>query len=427
MQRPQAGLFFILLTALIDVMGIGIIIPILPQLVEELAGSPTAGARSIGWLMALYAVMQFIFSPLLGSLSDRYGRRPILLLSMLGMGLNYLLLYAAPSLAWLFVGRIIAGVTGASLTVANAYIADISTPENLSKNFGRLGAVFGLGFVLGPALGGLLGDYGLRIPFLFAAFCSLLNMLYGYFVLPESLTPDRRGVRLGRRDLNPFTPLAAFGQYPIIRSLSGAFVLLGLSNQVMFAIWVLYTEQVLGWTTKQNGVALAVYGLLSAVVQAGLISRSIKLLGEKKTIIVGLLFAAAEFVMLSVARSSTTLYLSLLVGALGGLAGPALQGLISRQVPNSEQGRVQGAIASLNSLVGVVGPVIATTIYAYFNGGSAWHFPGAAFIWGALCALAGTVMAASVLRHFSQAPATHQVYVEPTHLRQTEVTQTKDG
>lgn len=387
-------------------MGIGLIIPVLPKLVEGLAGSPTAGAQAIGWLTALYAVMQFVFAPILGSLSDRYGRRPVLLLSMLGMALNYLLLYFAPTLAWLFLGRIIAGVTGASITVANAYIADISSPAERAKNFGRLGAVFGVGFIIGPAIGGLLGDYGLRMPFLFAAFCSFLNMLYGYFVLPESLTPDKRGADLGRGNLNPFTPLAAFSEYPIIRSLAGAFVLLGLSNQVMFALWVLYTEQVLGWTPKQNGVALGFYGLLAAIVQAGLISRSIKLLGEKKTIIVGLLFAAAEFVLLSFARTTPLLYLSLVIGALGGLAQPALQGLISRQVSENEQGRVQGAISSLNSLVGVVGPIIATTIYAYFNGGSAWHYPGAAFVWGAICALAGTVLAARVLKHFSEAPAT---------------------
>lgn len=406
MRRPQAGLYFILLTVLIDVMGIGLIIPVLPKLVEGLAGSATAGAQSIGWLTTLYAMMQFVFAPILGALSDRYGRRPVLLLSMLGMALNYLLLYAAPSLGWLFLGRIIAGVTGASLTVANAYIADVSSVDNRAKNFGRLGATFGIGFIVGPALGGLLGDYGLRAPFLFAAACSLFNMLYGYFVLPESLTPEKRGSRLGRGDLNPLTPLAAFGQYPIIRNLAGAFVLIGLSNQVMFTIWVLYTEQVLGWTPRQNGVALGFYGLLAAIVQAGLISRSIRVLGEKKTIIVGLLFAAAEFVLLSFARTGSMLYISLIVGALGGLAQPAMQGLISRQVSEQEQGRVQGAISSLNSLVGVVGPIIATTIYAYFNGGSQWHFPGAAFVWGAACALLGTALAAGVLRGFKEEGAT---------------------
>lgn len=389
----SAGMLFILLTALLDIMGIGLITPILPKLIAELAGSEANGARAIGWLTALYAAVQFLFAPLLGSLSDRYGRRPILLLSMLGMGLNYLLLYAAPSLSWFFVGRVIAGMTGASLSVANAYVADISAPEERTKNFGRLGAVYAVGFILGPALGGILGEYGLRWPFFFAALCSLLNLLYGAFVLPESLPKERR---TARGNLNPFAPLAAFADYPILRQLALAFVLLSLSQQVTVALWVLYTEQIMNWTPRQNGIALAVYGLMAAVVQGWLVGRSLKVLGEKNTILAGLLFADAEFAVLSVAHSMALLYASLVAGALGNLASPALQGLLSREVSESEQGRLQGAVASLSSLVGAVGPLIATGIYAYGN--AAWHFPGAAFVWGAICALAGTVLAAQVLR-----------------------------
>ncbi|EYB68795.1 major facilitator superfamily transporter [Deinococcus phoenicis] len=399
MRRRPAALIFILLTALIDVMGIGLIIPVLPGLVKDLAGSEAGGARFIGWLTAAYAVMQFLCAPILGTLSDRYGRRPVLLLSMLGMALDYLLLFFAPSLGWLLVGRIVAGVTGASLTVANAYIADVSPPEARAKNFGLLGATFGVGFILGPALGGLLGDFGLRLPFLVAAGLTLLNFLYGLFVLPESLPASARGRALGRQALNPFTPLKALTEYPITRNLAGTFVLLGLAGQVIFSTWVLYTEAVLRWSPAQNGVALAFFGLLTAGVQAGLIGKSIQVLGERRTILLGLVMSVGEFLVLSLARTSPLLYLSLVFGALGGLAGPALQGLISRQVSETEQGRVQGAITSLNSLVGVVGPIVATAVFAYFNGGGApFRLPGAAFLMGAAFAVLGTLLVWSVLR-----------------------------
>ncbi|CAM3377580.1 tetracycline resistance MFS efflux pump [Deinococcus saxicola] len=399
MSKRPAALVFILITALIDIMGIGLIIPVLPGLVKELAGSEAAGARDIGLLTAAYALMQFVFAPILGTLSDRYGRRPVLLLSLLGMALDYLLLFFAPSLWWLLIGRLIAGVTGASLTVANAYIADVTPPADRAKNFGLLGATFGLGFILGPALGGLLGEYGLRVPFLAAAVLSGLNLLYGFFVLPESLPASARGKRLNRRDLNPLTPLKALGEYALLRSLALTFVLLGLAGQVIFSTWVLYTEGVLSWTPLQNGIALAFFGLLTAVVQGGLIGISIKKLGERRTILLGLALSTAEFLILSVARSSPVLYASLVVGAGGGLAQPAIQGLISRQVSETEQGRVQGAITSLSSLVGVVGPIVATAVFAYFNGGGASvRVPGAAFILGAALSLAGLFMIWSVLR-----------------------------
>ena len=392
-QRP-AALIFILLTALIDVMGIGLIIPVLPGLVKELAGSEAGGARFIGWLTAAYAAMQFVFAPVLGTLSDRYGRRPVLLVSLAGMALDYLLLFFAPSLWWLLVGRLLAGVTGASLTVANAYIADVTAPEDRAKNFGLLGATFGLGFILGPMLGGLLGEYGLRTPFLVAAGLTALNFLYGLLVLPESLPPEKRGAARGG-NLNPFTPLRALADYPILRSLAATFVLLGLAGQVIFSTWVLFTEGALDWTPKQNGVALAFYGLLTAGVQAGLIGWFISRFGERRTIMTGLVAATLEFVVLSVARSSAALYLSLVVGALGGLAQPALQGLISRQVSEQEQGRAMGAITSLNSLVGVFGPVLATSVYALGTGAG---FPGAAFAMGAALSVAGTLLILGVLR-----------------------------
>ncbi|WP_293910168.1 TCR/Tet family MFS transporter [Deinococcus sp.] len=399
LHRPQAALIFILITALIDIMGIGLIIPVLPKLVKQLAGSAVEGARYIGIFSAVYGAMQFVFAPVLGRLSDRYGRRPLLLLSLLGIGLDYILLALAPSLAWLFVGRVLAGIAGSSLTVANAYIADVSAPEDRAKNFGLLGATFGVGFILGPALGGLLGEYGLRLPFVFAAGLSLLNFLYGLFVLPESLPRELRGARLNRNDLNPFKPLSALSAYPIVGQLAGAFLLLNLAGQVIFSTWVLYTEGVLNWTPGQNGLALATFGLLTAIVQGGLIGWAVRVLGERRAIMFGLVMGVLEMLLLAFSRTSLLMYVSLVAGALGGLAGPALQGLISRQVSESKQGRVQGALTALGSVVGVVGPLIATYVFASFNGGgAAIQFPGAAFLMGALSSALGTLIAWTVLR-----------------------------
>ncbi|ULH16668.1 TCR/Tet family MFS transporter [Deinococcus sp. KNUC1210] len=397
-NRP-AALVFILITLLIDVMGLGLIIPVFPNLIKLLSGSETAGAQMLGIFTAVYAVMQFVFAPVLGALSDRYGRRPVLLLSLLGVGLDYLLLYFAPSLGWLFVGRIIAGITGASITVANAYVADVTKPEDRARNFGLLGATFGVGFILGPALGGLLGNLDLRLPFAFAAGLSLLNAAYGYFVLPESVTAQTRGKALGREIFNPLAPLRDLGRYPLVRNLAATFVLIGLAQQVIFNTWVLFTESVLNWTPAQNGVALAVVGLLSAITQALLVAPAMRLLGERGAIFAGLTLGTIQYVVLGAARSGAMLYGSILVGSLAGIGGPAIQGLISRSVDAREQGRVQGALASVNSLVGVVGPLAATWVYAYFNRPDADpRIPGAAFYMAAVFSLLGTILAGVVLR-----------------------------
>ncbi|WP_425145361.1 TCR/Tet family MFS transporter [Deinococcus sp.] len=397
-HRP-AALIFILITLLIDVMGVGLIIPVIPELVKLLSGSETAGARMLGILVAVYAVMQFVFAPILGALSDRYGRRPVLLLSLLGVGLDYVLLYFAPNLGWLFVGRIIAGITGASITVGNAYIADVTPPEDRARNFGLLGATFGAGFILGPALGGFLGSIDLRLPFAFAAGLALLNAAYGYFVLPESVTPETRGKRLGREVFNPLSPLRDLGRYPLVRNLALSFILIGLGQQVIFNVWVLFTGHMLGWTPAQNGVALAVFGLLSGAGQALLVAPAIRTLGERGAIFAGLILGTLEYLLIGHARSGLALYLSILVGSLASIGGPAIQGLISRTVDAREQGRMQGALGSLNSLVGVVGPLLATWVYAYFNGGGAdLRVPGAAFYMAAIFSLLGTVLAGIALR-----------------------------
>lgn len=397
-QRP-AALAFILLTVLLDVMGLGLIIPVFPLLITDLAHSATLGAQLVGVFTAVYALMQFVFAPVLGALSDRYGRRPVLLASLTGMGLDYLLLYFAPNLWWLFVGRVIAGMTGASITVANAYLADVTPPEGRAKSFGMLGATFGVGFILGPALGGVLGDIDLRLPFLVAAGLALLNAVYGLFVLPESLPPEQRGQTRGGQVLNPLLPLRDLGRYPLVRNLALAFIFIGLAQQVIFSTWVLFTEKVLDWSPAQNGAALALVGVLSAVVQGGLIGVAMRVLGERGAILTGLLLGTLQYLLLGAARSDAVLYASIVFGSLAGIAGPAIQGLISRSIDPSEQGRIQGALTSLNSLVGIFGPLAATTVFAYFTSSRApIEEPGAAFYMAALFSLAGTVVAGVVLR-----------------------------
>ncbi|WP_084048078.1 TCR/Tet family MFS transporter [Deinococcus hopiensis] len=398
-HRRPAALTFILLTVLLDVMGVGLIIPVFPLLITKLAPSAAQGAQLVGVFTAIYALMQFVFAPILGALSDRYGRRPVLLASLTGMGLDYLLQFFAPNLWWLFVGRLIAGMTGASITVANAYLADVTPPEGRAKSFGMLGATFGVGFILGPVLGGVLGNIDLRLPFLAASGLALLNALYGLFVLPESLPLEKRGAAVGSSVLNPLLPLRDLGRYPLVRNLAAAFLLIGLAQQVIFNTWVLFTQKVLGWSPAQNGVALAVVGVLSAVVQGGLVGVAMKALGERGAILTGLILGTVQYVLLGAARSGTVLYASIVFGSLAGIAGPAIQGLISRTVDSTEQGRIQGALTSINSLVGIFGPLAATAVFAYFTRADApVHEPGAAFYMGALFSLAGTVVAGVVLR-----------------------------
>lgn len=398
LSRKPAALAFVLVTLLIDVMGLGLIIPVLPSLVKQLAGGEAAGAQMLGILTAVYAAMQFVFAPLLGALSDRFGRRPVLLLSLLGLGLDYLVLYFAPSLGWLFLGRVVAGITGASITVVNAYIADVTPPEERAKNYGLLGAMFGLGFIIGPVLGGFLGGLDLRLPFLAAAGLALLNAAYGLLVLPESLKPEHRNKNVSLRNISPLVSLAALGRYPLVRNLSGSFILFGLANQVIFSTWVLFTEGVLKWGPTQNGIGLAVVGLLAIIVQAGLVGAAVRLFGERNAILSGLLAGAAQFVLLGLSTSSALFYLAIVVGSVSGVAGPAMQGLISRSVSEREQGTVQGAITSLNSLVGIFGPLLATWVFAFFNGGGASvRVPGAAFFMGGACFLLGTILTAFVL------------------------------
>ncbi len=391
-RKPALG--FIFVTLFLDILGVGLIIPILPKLIEQLSGgNVSAASHTFGWLASLYSLMQFGFAPVLGSLSDRFGRRAVILTSLLGSGLDYLLLAFAPSLPWFFVGRIIAGITGANITAANAYIADVSPPEKRAANFGMVAAAFGLGFIAGPALGGVLGHISLRLPFLVAAGLTLLNWLYGMFVLPESLPVEQRRAFDWKR-ANPIGSFVALRRHSELLGLTETYFLISLAHQVFPATWVLYTTYRYEWTPKEVGLSLALVGLMAAIVQGGLARKIIPKLGERRSIIVGLSNATVFLALYGLASQGWMIYGLLVIGSFGGIAMPALQGLVSRCVPLNEQGAVQGALASLASLAGILGPLLATGLFGYFiNDKAPIHLPGAAFFASSLLVLFGLLLA----------------------------------
>ncbi len=391
-RKPALG--FIFVTLFLDILGVGLIIPILPKLIEQLSGgNVSAASHTFGWLASLYSLMQFGFAPVLGSLSDRFGRRAVILTSLLGSGLDYLLLAFAPSLPWFFLGRIIAGITGANITAANAYIADVSPPEKRAANFGMVAAAFGLGFIAGPALGGVLGHISLRLPFLVAAGLTLLNWLYGMFVLPESLPVEQRRAFDWKR-ANPIGSFVALRRHSELLGLTETYFLISLAHQVFPATWVLYTTYRYEWTPKEVGLSLALVGLMAAIVQGGLARKIIPKLGERRSIIVGLSNATVFLALYGLASQGWMIYGLLVIGSFGGIAMPALQGLVSRCVPLNEQGAVQGALASLASLAGILGPLLATGLFGYFiNDKAPIHLPGAAFFASSLLVLFGLLLA----------------------------------
>lgn len=387
--KRNAALGFIFITILIDVIGMGIIIPVVPKLLEEMTHTGISeAARYGGWLMFSYAIMQFIFSPIIGALSDRYGRRPVLLFSLLGLGIDYVFMAFAPSLFWLFIGRIIAGIAGASFTTAMAYIADISSPEKRAQNFGMVGAAFGLGFIIGPVLGGLAAQWSSRLPFILAAVLTGINLVYGYFILPESLLKEnRRSFQWSRA--NPIGALAHLKKYPVISGLVACFTFIYLASHAVQSNWTYYTMLKFNWNEAWVGYSLGFVGLLVGTVQGGLIRVIIPKLGENKSVYVGLALYSIGMIMFAFATEGWMMFAFLVPYALGGICGPALQGIISRQVPDNEQGELQGALTSVISATSIVGPLMMNNLFAYAtkpNG--SFYFPGAPFILGSiLCAL----------------------------------------
>ncbi len=392
---------FIFITLVLDILGVGVIVPILPKLVGQLRGGDAAvGAYTYGGVLGVYALMQFLFAPILGALSDQFGRRKVILLSLFGSGLDYFLMAWAPTLPWFFLGRIFSGITGASVSAASAYIADISPPEKRAANFGMIGAAFGLGFAVGPALGGWLGklgvdhfgEIGIRLPFIVAAVLTLINWLYGFFVLPESLNPaNRREFRLAQS--NPFTSLINLRRYPLVFGLAITYLILGLGHQVYPAIWALFTEKRFGWDSHQIGSSLAFVGIMAIVIQGGVARELIPMLGERKAALLGTGISIISYLAYGLSTQGWVIYVIIFLGAIGGIATPAIQGLISRTVGDDEQGAIQGSLTSLQCVAGVFGPILMTGIWGKFAAADASPFiPGAAFFTAATLALVGLIL-----------------------------------
>jgi MFS transporter, DHA1 family, tetracycline resistance protein len=397
-QRTPA-LGFIFVTLLIDVAGLGIIIPVIPRLIQELTGGTVSDAAQYGgWLISSYAIMQFLCAPIMGGLSDRFGRRPILLASLFGFGMDYILVAFAPTIGWLFVGRIIAGIMGASFTTAGAYIADISTPENRAQNFGVIGAAFGLGFIVGPVIGGLLGGLGTRVPFMAAAGLSLLNWLYGYFILPESLKSENRRKFEWTR-ANPIGTLMKLFTYPVIAGLFVSLAFVYISAHAVQSNWAYYTIEKFKWTEALIGISLGVVGIMSAIVQGGLIRFIIPKLGNERSVYVGLGLYALGLAFYAFAAQGWMMYAITVVYCLGGIAGPALQGIMSGIVPPNAQGELQGGFTSLMSVTSIFGPLIMNNLFAFFTAADApVYFPGAAMLLGAVLMIISSLLARRTLK-----------------------------
>lgn len=391
-SRKKAAMSFIFITLLIDITGLGIIIPVVPKLIEELIhGDISEAAQYSGWLGFAYAFTQFIFSPVVGNLSDKFGRRPIILISLFGFAVDYILLALAPTILWLFLGRIIAGLTGASVTTASAYVADISTDEDRAKNFGLIGAAFGLGFIIGPVLGGLLGEYGSRVPFYAAAVLCFLNFLYGYFILPESLEKDKRRDFDWKR-ANPVGSFRFLGKHPEISGLIVSLILIYIAGHAVQSNWNFFTMYEFSWTEKMVGISLGVVGLLVGLVQGVLIRWTTPRFGEQKSIYYGLTLYAIGMLLFAFASEGWMMFVFLIPYCLGGICGPALQSVITKNVPSGEQGELQGALTSLMSATSIIGPPLMTNLFYYFTHDEApFKFSGAPFF------LAFILMTASVI------------------------------
>lgn len=398
-SRRQAALAFIFVTILLDVVGFGIIIPVVPAILNEFTGGDLSlASRYGGWLLFSFSIVQFFSSPVLGNLSDRFGRRPVLLISLFGFGIDYLFLAFAPGLGWLFLGRMIAGLTGGSITTATAYIADISTAENRSKNFGILGAAFGLGFIIGPVLGGWLGEIGPRVPFLAAAGLSLLNWLYGYFILPESLAIQHRRPFEWKRS-NPMNALLRLVSYKQVGKLAFAVFFLHMASHSVQSTWSYFTMGEYSWSSAQVGNSLGVVGLLVAIVQGGLIGRANRMLGVERSVIAGLSLSVLGLLIFSLATSPWILYAGLIPYCLSGIAGPSLQGYISSKIPPDSQGELQGGLTSIISLSAIAGPPLMTNLYASCSSEtSEIPFPGAAFALGMCFALLSMLICYRIFR-----------------------------
>lgn len=409
-KNREAAIGFIFFTLVLDITGLGLVIPVMPGIIDSMVGGDISDAsRWGGWLTATYAILQFLFAPILGRLSDRYGRRPVLLFSLFGFALDYLLLYFAPNIWWFFIARAISGITGASITTASAYIADISTPQTRAKNFGMIGAAFGIGFILGPLLGGLLGSFGHKIPFLVAAGLTFINWLYGYFVLPESLPQAQRRPYSWSAAI-PGKSLLSLKKYPGIGGLTIVYFLVFIAAHAVQSTWNFFTIERFQWTEWMIGISLGVVGAVTGFVQGVLVRYINPVLGNTRSVIIGYLLYAAGLLLFAFASESWMMYVFLIPYCLGGIANPALQSFISGSVPASEQGELQGSLTSIMSLTSIIGPPLMTGVFSYFTGKNApVHFSGAAFLLGAVFMLLASLAAWILLRKRIVAPLTGTV------------------
>ena len=401
-QSRTPALIFIFITMLIDVIGFGLIIPVLPRLLEELTGGGlSTAARWGGVLMFTYAGMQFLFSPIIGGLSDRFGRRPVILASLFAFSIDFIIQGFAPNLGWFFIGRVLAGITGASFTSGMAYIADVSPPEKRAQNFGIVGAAFGMGFIIGPLIGGVVSyHFGVRAPFFAAAGLAMLNWLYGYFILPESLAPENRRPFNWRR-ANPIGSLLSLRRYPVILSLVASLIFIYVAGHANQSTWTYITMMKFNWDERWVGYSLAFVGLMTGIVQGGLTRVLIPKLGQRNSVFIGLGLYALGFVLFAFATQGWMMFAFMIPFSLGGIAGPSLQGIISGQVPANEQGELQGALTSLISLTSIIGPLLMTNLFAYFTDpASSVQFPGAPFLMGAVLSLGSMLLAMrSLFKH----------------------------
>ena len=398
----KAAIAFILLTLVIDIIGIGLVVPVLPELVKEFVGgdASTAG-RYVGVIAATYSLAQFIFAPIVGALSDRFGRRPVLLASMFGLGIDYLIQGFAPTIGWLFAGRLIAGIMGASFSTANAYIADVSNEKTRARNFGLTGAMFGIGFIIGPTLGGWLGGIDLRLPFFAAAGLSLLNWLYGFFILPESLPLESRST-FSLAKANPLGSIGNLRMYPVVAGLAIAFICSSLAQRGLENVWVLYTGYRFHWDEVTNGTTLGLVGLMAVIVQGGLVRPIVRRFGARRVAIFATFLSSVAFLGYGLSSQGWMIPIVIVFGAMGGLAGPAIQSIVAGQVPPSDQGKIQGALTSLIGLTSVVAPLIFTTgLFGYFTSSSAvFPLPGAPFFLGSGLLLAAAFVLSRVFARF---------------------------
>lgn len=392
-RATRRALIFIFITVLMDTIGFGIVIPVMPKLIIQLTGEgPSRAVLYGGWLLFIYALMQLFFAPIIGNLSDRFGRRLTLLLSLATFGFDYTLMGLAPSFAWLFVGRTLSGIAGATGSTVNAYVADISPAEERAQNFGMIGAAWGLGFIVGPVLGGLLGHYGPRVPFFAAAGLALLNVLYGLIVLPESLPPERRRPFSLKR-ANPVGALIQVRQYPLVLGMFAVLLFYLLAHDAYPSTWSFYGMVKFGWGEREIGYSLGFIGLTGVIVQAGLIRAIMPRIGERRAVYLGLVMMALSFMGFAFSTQGWMMYAIMTPGALGALTMPALQSLMSNQVPANAQGELQGAITSLMSLTAIIAPLLMTQLFGYFTSEAApLYFPGAAFVAAGLMAGMSLIM-----------------------------------